>query len=221
MASGPTETPDAAMFIGGSLWVDARQPFEGNVLAFINGVQCGEGQVIFLPDSFSPDFYATVRSAAEQPGCGTAGDTVTITLDGREMNERVEWQPGFRAPVRLVAGPPFAIYHATLLFDQSPAPRYTVIPYIDGVVCGDDGAVPAVFPDQPDGYQAVVLPDELRPGCGRDSVTVTLMISIDGQPEFTLASFSWDTEDNSARAPIDLTTGTPVTARPTATVSPG
>jgi hypothetical protein len=120
----PRASAPASMFLGGSLWTDAEQP-AGEVLAFIDGVQCGDGQQGLLPDSFSPSFTLIVRSDSEQAGCGVPGAEVTVTLNGRAMNERVAWQSGFREPVTLIAGPPFAVYGGVLLFDGTP-PDYTL-----------------------------------------------------------------------------------------------
>src|SRR4051794_16452499 len=45
----PTANSDSdAMLIEGDVWVDAR-PASGELLAFINGKQCGRGQSIRLP----------------------------------------------------------------------------------------------------------------------------------------------------------------------------
>jgi hypothetical protein len=179
------------MFLGGSLWIDAEQP-GGDVLAFINDVQCGEGQQALVPDAFSPSFILIVRSNSEQAGCGVPGAEVTVMLNRRAMNERVAWQSGFREPVTLIAGPPFAVYGGVLLFDGTP-PDYTVVPYINVVACGDPQSGAPIFPDNPYRYGALVLSDQMRPGCGHDGAMVSLVMHMDGLQDIVLDTVPWRT----------------------------
>lgn len=177
VARFPTpSSPSDTMILGGGLWVDAR-PASGEVLAFINGKQCGRGQSVRLPseppDPF-PIFVIEIASDVQQPGCGVPGAAVTITVGGRPMNDTVEWRPGFQQQVNLIAGPAFAQYTGVLQVQGVP-PLFKVVAYIDGTACGED-TVSMIVPDTVLTYQIIVDPEELRPGCGRDGVDVTLQI---------------------------------------------
>jgi len=52
-----------------------------------------------------PRFVIVIASDATAPGCGIPGAPITITVDGRAMNDTIPWQPGFQQPVTLIAGP--------------------------------------------------------------------------------------------------------------------
>jgi hypothetical protein len=163
------------MVIGGELWVDGVAT-SGEVVAYIMGVECGRGES--LSTDGSPVFAVSVASDSDIPGCGMPGSPVELTIGGRRMNQPIPWQPGPQQPLALFAGPLVARYLGLikfeLRFDESDVWPQRVVPYISGVECGvqtnpmqGNGEV---------GFQVVVLPEELRPGCGREGVLVTLQL---------------------------------------------
>ncbi|MDE3097264.1 MAG: hypothetical protein KGK07_14845 [Chloroflexota bacterium] len=117
------------MIVGGTLWVDAR-PATGEVLAFINGKQCGRGQSVLVPSDLLipiPRFVIRVESASTEPGCGIPGAVVTLTVNGRAMNDPVPWRPGFQQQIVSIAGPAFAVYYGTLKVNAA-SPGFAVLP---------------------------------------------------------------------------------------------
>lgn len=212
-STSPRSTSDP-MVIGGDLWVDAR-PVIGEVMAFIGGQECGRGQSIRLaaePPSPIPFFTLEIASDAAQPGCGIPGAEVSITIDGRSVNDTVLWRPGPQPPVSLIAGPSFATYYGELLIDGIP-PAFKVLPYIDGKLCGDDLSAMAVFGGKLT-YHVVVDPDELRPGCGRDGADVTLRLQIDGRSDITLSTTQWTTGAAVRLPSVNLSGQIPTTPLP-------
>lgn len=179
-----------AMLLGGGVWIDAR-PASGEVIALIGGIECGRGQSGVLHGGDPPTFLIEIASDAERPGCGTAGASVTIVVNGRVVNETVVWAPGYQQPVNLVAGPPFGNYFGKLQFNGI-APRAVVRAYVDDVLCGEDPTVIARGAGTAT-YHVVVEPDALRPGCGRDGVVVSLRLTVEGQAEAEIHHVAWDT----------------------------
>ncbi len=204
LAHLPTpSSPSDAMTIGGTLWVDARPAF-GEVLALINGQQCGRGQSTALPDGDGvPYFVVQIASDAQQAGCGTPGADVTITINGRAMNNAIPWQAGFQQPTNLIAGPAFAQYYGVLQADDATVP-FDVVAYVGDVVCGQD-RVSRVFLDALLRYHVTVDPDQLRPGCGKGGVEVTLRVRAEGQPDFVLGTALWMADAAAQRPTADLT----------------
>lgn len=194
----PTPEIDDPMSLGGSVFVDATQPSEYEVIAYIDGLECGRAQSFRPLHSDGPMFGMTIASDAQIDGCGKPGDEVTLTVNGREVNRPYEWQPGWRpsTSVTLIVGPPPARYYGEIrfdvLFDQSDIWPQRVVPYIDGKVCGAQSN-----PMQGNGqvgYLVVVMPDELQPGCGRDGATINLRLELmlAGRPvEVELQDVQW------------------------------
>lgn len=207
LAHFPTPSSDAdAMVIGGSIWVDARGA-EGEVLAFINGRQCGRGQSVRLnsePPAPFPTFVMSIASDAQQPGCGVPGSNVTVTLNGRPMNDTIVWQPGFQQPLRLIAGPAFAQYSGKLRLDPGLPPRMYVDAFIGGVLCGGPIYVGLLFEQMVVDYTVVVDPEELRTGCGREGVEVDLIMTVEGQPDVDLGHEVWRPGAFVERPTVDL-----------------
>jgi hypothetical protein len=199
LAKFPTPSSDAdTMVLGGTLWVDAR-PFYGEVFAFVGDVQCGRGQSGRLPESGIPVFVVQISSDAQQRGCGVPGAGVRITAGAREMNAQVTWGPGFQQPVELVAGAAFATISGELQF-VGEVPPYRVLPYINGVLCGEQLLAPPLRQGQTPTYQVVVDPENLQPGCGRAGVIVELRLHIEGESDTVLHTSPWRT--GSAVAPV-------------------
>ena len=192
------------MVIGGVLWVDAR-PAIGEVIAHIGGVECGRGESFLLADGGLPTLYVEVASAAGQPGCGTPGAPVLITVNGRAMNEAVEWRPGFQQPLTIIAGPAFAQYEGEIMFDASLIPL-RVVPYVGGVPCGQQ--LNGFQGDRKVYYQVVVDPAELRPGCGAGGAQVTLRLEgalPDGTAtEVVIDTVGWQAGPKVQRPPADV-----------------
>lgn len=170
-------SPSDAMFLGGELWVDGGVS-EGEVVAYIAGRECGRGQSISTGDA--PVFAIRVASDAEVPGCGMPGVPVTLTINGRAMNDTVAWQPGFQQPLTLFAGPVVARYIGYIRFDapfsETNISPQRVIPYIDDIVCG--GQLNPMQGNGEVGYEIAVMPEELKPGCGREGAVITLRLEL-------------------------------------------
>ncbi len=189
----PSTLPTAAsvseaMMLSGSIWVDAR-PVTGEVLAFVGGRQCGKGKSVQLMHGSLPIFGVEVASAAGTPGCGVPGVEVTISVDGRAMNETVLWAAGFQSGRRLIAGPEFGHYRGTILTDE---PITTIVPYVNDAVCGetlDIGVVAAglIY------YNVVVDPEELKAGCGRPGAAVTFRALTDDGSRTDAGTSTWHT----------------------------
>lgn len=228
-ATLPTPTSSSeTMGLTGSVWVDAR-PATGEVLGFINGQQCGKGQSIVLasdPPNPVPSFTLGIASGDAQRGCGVLGAAVTITINGRAVNDTVPWQPGFQQPVFLVAGPEFAIYYGTLKMDPGLPPPMRLLPYIDGTVCGQTVAGGFMPEDDVWWYQVVVDPEKLRPGCGRSGVNVEFRLEVEGQGEIELGTSAWEPLPTVQRPPtlqrpaLDLTDQIRMTPVPTDAAAP-
>jgi hypothetical protein len=182
------------MLIGGLLWVDAGTP-RGEVIAYIDGVECGRTDVV-VPVDGGPIFLISIKSDHEKTRCGTPGAGITITLNGRPMNDTLEWRPGYQPSVTLFAGPVPARYYGEVRFDapftSSDIWPRQVVPYIDGVVCG--GQQDPMQGNGQVGYVVVVTPEELKPGCGRDGAIITLRLEVmvAGTPvEIDLQDVTW------------------------------
>lgn len=213
----PTASSDSeTMILGASLWVDAR-PATGEVLAFINGQECGKGQASFA-DQGSPftTFGIAIASDADKPGCGVPGAVITMTVNGRELNGPLVWMPGFQAMDALAAGPPFARYYGRIRADFGSLPRMRVVPYVGDAVCGEQLTSSRLALDE-SSYTVVVDSEDSRPGCGRPGAVVVFKLSIDGLPEIDLGTEAWKTTSlvNRNDAEVSLpVTPLPPTAAP-------
>lgn len=169
-------SPSDPMVFAADLWVDGASQ-RGEVIASIVGNECGRGLDV------GGFFLITVASDAQQPGCGTPGGQVTITANGRPMDDKVEWQPGYQAQrLSLFAGPLVGRYGGNIRLDRSLRPE-RVVAYVGDTVCGStadlrgNGEIAS--------YELVVAPEVAIPGCGRESASVTLRlegITGDGEP---------------------------------------
>lgn len=201
------------MTVGGTLWVDGR-PATGDVAAFIGGKDCGHGtsgRMQSDPPSPVASFVIIVESDAVKPGCGVPGVPITITVDGRAMNETLPWQRGFQQPVSLIAGPAFAEYYGKLKVAPLPI-RFAVKAYIGDVPCSNDLSVPLMGVATEIHYDVTVDPAELRPGCGRDGVEVEFHLEVEGQPDVVFDKAPWSVGFGNERPPVDLTGAPPPTA---------
>lgn len=195
--SGATDT----MVLGGSLWVDAQRA-EGEVLAYVNGNLCGRSRSVRTsPDSDAVQFAIEIASEFDAAGCGRPGDPVTLSVNGRAMNDTIPWQPGYQQRVTLISGPPFALLSGQLLLDGIP-PALDVIAYVDDQVCGQD-SVTKTRPDSGLYYVVVVSPAELVAGCGAPGASVTLVVRSDGQQDVVLETLPWQV-DFLSRPTVDL-----------------
>jgi hypothetical protein len=210
------------MLVGGTLWVDAR-PVQGQVLAFIDGKQCGRGQS-FRPNAEPPDpigmFTIMIATDSDEPGCGVPGVPVTISVNGREMNERIPWQPGWQQPMSLIAGPAFATYHGKLDAPGGLPWPFSVWPYVGGVLCGKDLSSGGIS-GQDAYFYVVVDPEELRPGCGREGVDVELRLRIADGTEIAIDTVPWEPRVGIQHPTIDLAGLLPAsTLHPTQSATP-
>ena len=114
---------------------------------------------------------------------------MTITLNGRPMNDTVEWQPGFQeGRADLLAGPAFVRYYGEIRIDAGFPPRMHIYAFIDDVLCGDsDLGISGHVLD----YLMIVDPEELRPGGGRDGAEINLILTVEGQPDIDLGRQRW------------------------------
>lgn len=191
-ASLPTASSNAeTMVLSGNLWVDAR-PGSGDVIAYVGEQECGRGQTLRLGDDPMPFLFIRILSNSDRTGCGVPGARVTVALNGRLMNDTVEWRPGQQQPVDLVAGPPFARISGELRFDDTPE-SYEILPYIDDVLCGQQ--LPTAPPRQGQAlrWEVVVDPKDLKAGCGRAGAVVELRVSVAGQRTMVLYAIPWNT----------------------------
>lgn len=216
----PASAADA-MIVGGTLWVDAR-PAVGEVLALIGGKECGHGQSGRMqsePPSSIAEFVIVIASDGEEPGCGVPGAPITITLDGRAMNDTISWQPGYQQPVNLVAGPAFATYYGRLRVNTALT-RFSVVPYVDGVPCGGDLGPGGLMGQETEiHYNVLVDPAELLPGCGRDGVEVEFHLQIEGQADIVFDTAPWSAGLGNQRPTLDLSGRIPKSPLPATAVS--
>lgn len=211
---------DEPMLIGGVLWIDGTTP-TGEVVAYLGDNECGRGQAVLSGDGGYPDFLVTVASDSQQPGCGVPGAPVTLTLNGRAMDETTPWRPGMQQPRTFFAGDVVAQYVGTVRFDApfdvSGIVPQQVVPYIDGVVCGAQ-----VNPMQGNGqivYQVVVSPASLQQGCGRagSQVELRLVGMAEGGPfDIVIAHVPWQPGPFVQVTDVDLV-GATIGVEPTVT----
>lgn len=216
----PSELPAASlsdkMWIGGSVWVDAR-PVTGEVVAFIDGKQCGRGLSVVLPSaSRFPTFVMDIASDSEVAGCGLPGSVVTLVVGERTANDTFTWQPGSQPAQTFVVGPAFANYRGTLRTDVKVL---DVVPYVGDVACGEavdlySGADGLTY------YNVAVDPEELKPGCGRAGAEVKFRAEIDGQADVEIAGSTWYTDSLVQRADVDITGSVAVDAPAPTVVAP-
>ena len=193
------------MTIGGHVWINAR-PAGGVITALIDGEVCAEESTL-LPPVGPPVMSLDVPPSAEKAGCGHAGATVVLEVNGTPAPQTVPWAGGQTALVEVVIGPPFGRYGGSFSYGGAIA-QYDVVPLIDGHVCGEQlpwprgGPAPVVF------YEVVVDPDELRPGCGRPDAIVELRVRITPPGgtthEAALGSTAWQTNGLVTLPPVQV-----------------
>lgn len=141
---------------------------------------------------------------------------VTFTVNGMPAREAIEWLPGLRPSVDIVVGPEFATYFGKIAVAGGSEAQGVVVPYIDGVVCGEQlsGDVdPGVI-----AYFVVVDPYELRESCGATGKLVEFRLERESGSAEVLGTARWDTA-----ATVDLGTDTidqPGATPATETMSP-
>lgn len=221
-APWPFPTPSSAsddMWIGGSAWVDAR-PAVGEVLAFVNGNQCGKaqaGRIQSDPPSPVSSFAVRIASDATQAGCGEPGAVVTITINGRPFNNPIVWQPGYQNPVAFDAGPPYARYYGDVKVPPGTFLDLTVNAYIGDTACGAELSGDYFGPTAWS-YFVVVDPDALRSGCGRDGTDVAFRLEVNGQSGILIDVLPWIPGVATQLRTVDLTTSPPATPAATAAI---
>ena len=171
----PTATPTAGMpasnqpmEVSGTVWVNAA-PASATVQAFIGSTECASGPTVVYPDSYGTSFALEVPSSLEKAGCGQPGATVSFAVGGAPVGKTVVWQSGGYARVDLVVGPPFARYEGTFTYLGGGGAQVEAL--IDDVVCGEQRS-PLLGLGPTWDFDIIVLPAELRPGCGSPGATV-------------------------------------------------
>lgn len=203
------------MVISGSTWVDARGT-PGEVIAFINGQECGRAKSGFLnsePPSPLPFLLLFVASDVQQQGCGVLGAEVTFTINGRPANNTIEWQPGLQ-PFTLIAGPLFAQYYGKFRLNHGLPPRMRVYAFIDDVLCGEQISGGELYTDGEWSYVVLVDPEELRPGCGRDGAEIELVLTVEGGSDIDLGTEVWHPGGSIERTTVDFTGQIPTRSLP-------
>jgi hypothetical protein len=191
MNSLPTASSTSdVMVLHGWMYLDAR-PARGTVQAFVEGRLCGEGSAAPLADEEGL-FGVEIESDAQQPGCGLPGASVTVTIDGVQVDQAVEWQAGYSEALRLSAGAAVAFYRGTLSVGGELDASARVVPYVGDVVCGA-AAHGSIWPQDHSRwlFQLTVDPDEVTPGCGQRGADVTFVLSIDGHPDRVITRVPW------------------------------
>jgi hypothetical protein len=136
-------------------------------------------------------FALSVLSEDLKQGCGTAGDTITFTIDGRPASQTVAWEArdpderpiSFGSNLTLTTGSPFAYFSVRL--DEGGEPGFglsqrLVVAMIDGTGC-------AAVPGGGFGNALVGVPsEEQAPGCGRPGKAVTFAVDGFAVPEIVL-----------------------------------
>lgn len=181
----PTPTPTATVVatstprpvvaeFSGTAWVDARLA-SGPVQARINGQVCGESGILAAPDA-GPFYDLRVVSDNDKPGCGKPGDLIMFFISDRQANQTAAWNPtaGSYHHLTLIAGPPFAQFFGYVALGRMPV-QERIVPFVNNVECGYQlnswqGS------GSPYGYQVVVLPKELKDGCGFEGAEVTFKL---------------------------------------------
>ena len=167
-----TATPVTSMFIWADVAVNAGPTFD-RVTAMIGDVECVSANAGYYPESFGvTSAILQVPSSHERSGCGVPGAIVHFLVGGVPAKGTVPWQQGGFARVSVVMGPDWASYYGRYAWPATPSGSwFGVVAVINGTDCGKQGN-----PLQGEGpewsYGIKVLPDELRPGCGRPGSVV-------------------------------------------------
>lgn len=191
----------------GTVWVDA-EPGGNQVSATMSGTVCASVSVGQVTDGETQSFYQIEVPAAEgKPGCGVDGATVNFEIDGQSAKPPSIWKAGQIQTVHIWTGEDFAAFSGSLFQNGGPWPAsdesILVEAFIGAVECGS--LQQFLFGDP--SYGSIrVLPDSLRPGCGRPGDTITF--SVDGLPAEETAV--WEAGFHT----LDLSVTLPVTPTP-------
>ena len=173
-------------YFGGNVWRNATPVTPGStIIARVGNTVCGQG---FVWDAYWGTAYSViVRSAQVRNGCGIDGAEVHFSLDGEEIPTVGRWHTGGQE-LDLVIGPSFAQFEGAVrqpLPLAGPCPDELVQAYIGDVLCGEAVAVAAYGGWDNPWFTLVVLPEALRPGCGREGDIVRF--TVDGRPALETA----------------------------------
>lgn len=190
------------------------------VVATINGTECGRANVVSVVDGPVESFYfLDVFGAEHTPGCGTEGAVVQLTLDGRLVGRTAVWHGGASQSLDIWVGNDFASFNGRLSVNGEPflLTEHSGLPqlkaFIGGVLCGEKAVSPglAIGPSFPISHYnlLVVLSDASRAGCGRAGSTITF--TLNGLPVDQTATWSagFLTLDLNARGQLPKTGGPP------------
>ncbi len=166
----------------------------GEVVAMIDGVECGRSTVMLLIDGpAETDYGIDVVSESDRPGCGREGATVQFYIKGRLAKQSGIWRAGARQHLDIWAGEDFAAFSGRLFLNGQPWPwpPPTQAPYVDvgdplgretvvvrasvqSTLCGEKAVEGLTFTARYD--LLVVQPTTLRAGCGQggDAITFTI-----------------------------------------------
>jgi len=174
-----TPTPGSkGMTVGGFVWVNARPANSGIIVkALVDGIECASGRAVTWVDAYEPLVELTIPSAEQQAGCGTAGAKIRFVVDGSTANQEAVWEQGVHQSLQLVVGPEFARYQGTYAYPSVTGEPVRVEPIINGKVCGVDLAA-GIGPAERRGYDVIVDPEAVSPGCGRPGANVVLRLAI-------------------------------------------
>jgi hypothetical protein len=214
---------DEAAVLYATIMINAQPAPEGMVVqALIGDTVCDEYTMGVGPASgrVGPGFpshtppstiYLAVPSASEKEGCGTEGDTITFTIDGRPANETEPWYPGERVGLTLTIGPPYAKYSGTVSVDGQVIHGELVRAYVGDTFCGGaDGLM--------GNYWVIVPPAELRPGCGEDGAIVRFKVGVEEADQ--IAQWGVGSHELNLTAPIPKPSPTP-SPTPSPATTPG
>jgi hypothetical protein len=168
----PSAKPDeasASMTVWGPVWVDAR-PAGTTVRAFVGETECASIDSILPVDVYITTYHLVVPSSEERDGCGKPGAIITFTVGDAPVDGAAAWQSGGTARLDLVAGPPFARYSGEFTWPDATG-TLAVEPLIGEQVCGEQ-LNPLLGGGPSYGYDVVVDPATLQPGCGVPGATV-------------------------------------------------
>ncbi len=213
---------DEAAVLYATFMINAQWVPEGMVVqALIGDTVCDEYTIGVGPSSgrvgppfltFTPlnTVFLVVPSAREREGCGTEGDSITFTIDGRPANETEPWYPGEHVGLTVTVGPPYARYSGTVRVDGQMIHGQLVRAYIGDTFCGGaDGLM--------GDYWIIVPPAELSAGCGEEGAIVRFMVGAEEADQ--IAQWGVGSHELNLTAPTPKPSPTP-SATPTVTPTP-
>jgi len=172
---------------GGGIWRNAAPAAVGSLVqARVGGTICGEDYVSGGAAGSRAWYEIIVLSAQARAGCGTDGAEVRFYLDGEPINTIGYWRTGDQS-LDMFVGPPAAVFDGSIRRGYSSDGSWgheVVRGYIGDVQCGEAVASVGHLVPYP-GFTLAVLPDSLRPGCGRPGDIVRF--TVDGRPALETA----------------------------------